>query len=96
VNVVVQVLSPRAARRHLVGRLQAAGRITSERVAAAFNTVPRHKFVPAGTSVQDEYADDVVITQRGSDGKTSSSVSAPWLRALPIDVSFGPVRIFER
>lgn len=95
-NDVVQVLSPQAARRHLVERLQAARRITSERVAAAFNTVPRHKFVPAGTSVQDAYADGVVITQRGSDGKTSSSMSAPWLQALPIDVNFGPVRIFQR
>ena len=84
-NDVVQVLSPQAARRHLVEGLQAAGRITSERVAAAFNAVPRHKFVPADTSVQDAYADDVVITQRGPDGKTSSSISAPWLQAYMLE-----------
>jgi len=29
--------------------------------------------------VQAAYADDVVITKKGADGKATSSVSAPWL-----------------
>lgn len=52
---------------------------------AAFAAVPRHQFAPAGTSLVAAYADDTVITQRGPDGRTSSSISAPWLQAYMLE-----------
>lgn len=76
---VVEELTPHTARQHLVEGLTAKGFITRPEVAAAFLAVPRHEFVPAGTSLQAAYADDVVITKKSADGRATSSVSAPWL-----------------
>lgn len=64
----------------LVERLKTQGQIRTPGVAAAFWRVPREAFVPAGTSLEDAYRDDVVVTKRRpEDGRASSSVSAPWL-----------------
>jgi protein-L-isoaspartate(D-aspartate) O-methyltransferase len=76
---VAEDLTPHAARQHLVERLTVKGVITRPEVAAAFRTVPRHVFAPAGTDLQTSYADDVMITKKGADGRATSSVSAPWL-----------------
>ncbi|MEV6813179.1 methyltransferase, FxLD system [Micromonospora sp. NPDC051296] len=70
------------ARARLVDRLLADGGITSPSVEAAFRRVPRHLFAPDGVSVDAAYADDVVITKRGPDGRATSSISAPWLQAV--------------
>ncbi|WP_419707973.1 class I SAM-dependent methyltransferase [Promicromonospora sp. NFX87] len=49
---------------------------------AAMLAVPRHAFCPPGTTLEEAYADDVVRTRRNeTTGKTTSSVSAPWLQA---------------
>jgi protein-L-isoaspartate(D-aspartate) O-methyltransferase len=67
-------------RAQLVERLTTRGHIRSPQVAAAFWTVPRDAFVPAGTGLEDAYRDDAVITKRRpDDGRATSSVSAPWL-----------------
>ncbi|MEU4819904.1 methyltransferase, FxLD system [Micromonospora aurantiaca] len=70
-----------SARARLVDTLLADGAITSPAVEAAFRRVPRHLFTPSGVSVEAAYADDVVVTRRGPDGKATSSISAPWLQA---------------
>lgn len=69
------------ARARLVDQLLTDGRITSPAVEAAFRRVPRHLFAPDGVSIDAAYADDVVITKRGPDGRAMSSISAPWLQA---------------
>ncbi|MCM4081870.1 methyltransferase, FxLD system [Paractinoplanes hotanensis] len=84
---VVHELTPDDARGRLVDLLTARGWITQPQVAAAFATVPRHVFAPKGTSVDEAYADDVVVTRRGPDGKTTSSISAPWLQAYMIEAA---------
>lgn len=76
---VVQELTPEIARRQLVDALTGRGWITRPATAVAFAAVPRHLFTPAGTSLEAAYADAVVVTKRGADGKTTSSISAPWL-----------------
>jgi hypothetical protein len=70
--------SPEATRRQLVDRLSGRGWITRRQVAAAFAAVPRHLFAPAGTTIEAAYADDTVVPKRGPDGRTTSSISAPW------------------
>ncbi|MFD5315926.1 methyltransferase, FxLD system [Streptomyces sp. NPDC127098] len=68
----------------LVEELRGSGQIVSERVAAAFLAVPRHRFLP-GVGLQDAYRNDSVFTKRGADGKPVSSVSAPWLVATMLE-----------
>ncbi|WP_454859591.1 hypothetical protein [Promicromonospora soli] len=43
--------------------------------------VPRHKFCPPGTSLEAAYANEVVRTRTDQTGRTTSSISAPWLQA---------------
>ncbi|MGK5681814.1 methyltransferase, FxLD system [Actinoplanes sp. URMC 104] len=80
-------LTPDLARRRLVDRLTARGRITDPAVAAAFLTVPRHEFAPAGTDLSAAYADDVVVTRTDARGRASSSISAPWLQAYMLETA---------
>lgn len=68
----------------LVKELQHSGRIVSREVAAAFEAVPRHLFVP-GIPLTDAYRDDAVFTKRDEDGTPLSSVSAPWLVATMLE-----------
>ncbi|TDD26048.1 methyltransferase, FxLD system [Kribbella turkmenica] len=63
--------------RHLV----AEGSIRDQRVAAAFETVPRHLFVPQAP-LDRAYADDVVLMKRNDAGIAVSSVSQPSIVAL--------------
>jgi protein-L-isoaspartate(D-aspartate) O-methyltransferase len=66
-------------RTQLVERLIARSWIRTPAVEAAFRTVSREAFVPAGTSLGDAYRDSTVITKRQpGGGKAVSSVSAPW------------------
>ncbi len=60
----------------MIQALRSKGRIRTERVAQAFEAVPRHLFVP-GTALEEAYRDDVVFTKRDADGTAVSSVSAP-------------------
>jgi protein-L-isoaspartate(D-aspartate) O-methyltransferase len=65
----------------LVQQLVAAGTIRDERVAAAFEAVPRHVFVP-GAPLDIAYADDVVPMKQNQAGVVTSSVSQPSIVAL--------------
>jgi hypothetical protein len=78
-DIVVDSTAPETLRAQLVDRLRTHGWITDPVVAAAFARVPRHLFTPPGTSLSAAYADDTVATKRGPDGRTLSSISAPWL-----------------
>ena len=69
----------------MTDQLVADGWIVSPTVEAAFRTVPRHLFVPAGTSLEDAYGTKVMpITKRDKHGVHLSSVSAPWVQARMI------------
>lgn len=73
-------------REALVARLRTDGMIRSAPVAAAFGTVPRHAFVPAGTPLEEAYdADCAPPTKRDENGLVISSVSAPFLQAQMIE-----------
>ena len=70
----------------LVDTLVASGMITSSRVEAAFRTVPRHRFVPAGTPLEVVYdVDRSVITKTDENGAHLSSVSATYIQARMIE-----------
>lgn len=71
-------------RDRLVGALVAAGRIRSERVAAAFRAVPRHRFLP-GVDPAIAYADDAVPTRWSADGRPTSSSSQPAVVAAMLE-----------
>jgi protein-L-isoaspartate(D-aspartate) O-methyltransferase len=59
--------------------------ITSPVVEAAFRVVPRHEFVPGGTSLEVAYAPDLAPVAKSDDnGAHLSSVSAAWLQARMI------------
>ncbi len=68
----------------LADELVARGKISDPLVEAAFRTVPRHAFAPAGTTLEDAYADDVIRTRFDAGGACLSSVSAPGLQAVMI------------
>ncbi|RKN32327.1 methyltransferase, FxLD system [Micromonospora musae] len=78
----LDTISDDEARARLVDQLLADGRITSPAVERAFRRVPRHLFAPDDVSIDATYADDVIITKRGPDGRATSSISAPWLQAM--------------
>ncbi|MFF1820007.1 methyltransferase domain-containing protein [Kribbella sp. NPDC058245] len=71
-------------RARLTRRLVAEGTIRSERVAAAFQAVPRHLFVPR-VPLRVAYADDVVPMKRDADGMVISSVSQPSIVAVMLE-----------
>lgn len=75
--------SPEELRAAMVDRI-VTGRPTSPRVEEAMRTVPRHAFVPAAP-VAEAYANQAVITKRGSDGASLSCASVPTLVALMLD-----------
>lgn len=69
----------------MTDRLIADGWITSPEVEAAFRVVPRHEFVPHGTTLENAYGANVApITKADENGAHLSSVSAPWLQARMI------------
>ncbi|GAB2610562.1 methyltransferase, FxLD system [Kribbella endophytica] len=70
-----------ALRAGLVVGLRQQGALSDERVAAAFEAVPRHVFVP-DVPVETAYADDVVLMKQNAAGVAISSVSQPSIVAL--------------
>ncbi|WP_198351852.1 methyltransferase, FxLD system [Streptomyces typhae] len=60
----------------LVDYLRGRGTFSTPAVEAAFNTVPRHLFLP-GTDLVTAYAPQVVVTKRAEDGSALSSASHP-------------------
>ncbi|GAA1630712.1 methyltransferase, FxLD system [Actinoplanes couchii] len=81
----VEERSPDQLRTALAARLRAKGWIRTAAVQEAILAVPRHLFVPGTVTVAEAYADSVVATKRGPDGKAVSSVSAPWLQAYMLE-----------
>ncbi|MDT3398554.1 methyltransferase, FxLD system [Streptomyces sp. B1866] len=73
--------SPEDLRARLLDLLTAEGTLTSDRVETAMREVPRHEFVPAA-SLEEAYADQAVITKRGSDGAALSCASMPSVVAM--------------
>ncbi|RKN10456.1 methyltransferase, FxLD system [Streptomyces radicis] len=77
-------------RKKLIDELRERGDIGTDKLAAAFAAVPRHRFAPRA-SVEEAYADDAVITKRNERGHPISSVSAPWVQARMLELSgLGP------
>jgi protein-L-isoaspartate(D-aspartate) O-methyltransferase len=73
-------------RRTLVAKLVAEKTITSPSVEQAFQTVPRHLFVPEGTPLDVAYDDaNSVAIKRDDDGVIISSTSAPFIQARMIE-----------
>lgn len=75
---------PEVLRAHMVDHIVKAGRTRSARVEEALRTVPRHEFVPAAT-IEEAYANQAVITKRGSDGAALSRASVPTVVATMLD-----------
>ncbi|ANY10142.1 hypothetical protein AFB00_17400 [Pseudonocardia sp. HH130630-07] len=70
----------------MVDNLARDGWLDTPAVRRAVEVVPRHLFMPAGTSLELAYSDrDAVVTKRDETGRSMSSVSAPWLQAAMID-----------
>jgi protein-L-isoaspartate(D-aspartate) O-methyltransferase len=64
-----------SARRELIDQLSSRGVLRSQRVRAAFDAIPRHRFVPAA-SLADAYRDKGVRVYR-ADGSVATTASQP-------------------
>ncbi|MGH3251397.1 MAG: methyltransferase, FxLD system [Trebonia sp.] len=64
----------------LADHVKSFGTFQTPQVEAAFRTVPRHLFLP-GTSLDDAYSRNPVVTRRAPDGTPLSSASSPKLVA---------------
>jgi protein-L-isoaspartate(D-aspartate) O-methyltransferase len=84
-NSAVARPSPEQLRADLAARLSQDGWIRTSVVGAAFRAVPRHLFVPDTVTMADAYADTTVAAKRDPNGKTTSSVSAPWVQAYMLE-----------
>lgn len=71
-------------RTRLTEELVADGTITSQGVEAAFRAVPRHLFAP-GVTLEEAYAQDIVVIKKDEHGTTISSVSAPRIQAMMLE-----------
>lgn len=69
----------------LVDELRADGRLRSPAVENALRAVPRHAFAPAGTTLEDAYADRVIVLADGEDGQPSSTISQPTMVACMLE-----------
>jgi protein-L-isoaspartate(D-aspartate) O-methyltransferase len=69
-------------RQALVDKLAERGVLADPRVKAAFLAVPRHRFLPPDTPLDQAYADDVVAVKRDPDGTVLSSSSQPTMMAM--------------
>lgn len=91
----------RTLRHALVEEMQAGRRRRAlgapPQIEHALRTVPRHLFCPPGTPLDEAYSDDVVRTRFDENGRTKSSVSAPWLQARMLrQAQLGPgMRVLE-
>ena len=72
-------------RQALVDRLQRAGRLRDDRVAAAFGAVPREAFLP-GSVLADVYRDQTIVTHDPVSGAATSSSSQPTIMAVMLEM----------
>lgn len=93
-EIIVTIDQARAAelRDKLADELVSTGCLRSAPVEAAFRTVPRHAFVPAGTPLEVTYqVDNAVVTKRDEHGAAVSSVSAAYIQVAMIEqAGLGP------
>lgn len=75
----------RARRQRLVSALRANGTLHSATVIAAISAVPRIRFVPAGTTAEDAYADQALVLTTDPGGKPTSTISQPSMVALMLE-----------
>jgi protein-L-isoaspartate(D-aspartate) O-methyltransferase len=68
----------------LADHIKSFGTFKTAPVEAAFRTVPRHLFLP-GTSLDDAYSRNPVVTRRAPDGTSLSSASSPKLVATMLE-----------
>lgn len=68
----------------LLDQLVANGTVSSRAIEEALRTTPRHLFVPRA-SLEQAYADDVVITKHGADGAPISAASQPTVVATMLE-----------
>ncbi|WP_285487537.1 methyltransferase, FxLD system [Amycolatopsis taiwanensis] len=76
--------SSAALRKELVRRLRDGVGMVDERVLGAFETVPRHLFLPE-IAAETAYQDEAIVTKRDVDGQAISSSSQPAMMALMLD-----------
>lgn len=76
--------SDAALREALVSQLRRSGAVRTESVAAAFRTVPRHRFVP-GMPIGQAYADHAVAIKTLND-EVVSSISQPGMIAQMLEL----------
>lgn len=73
-----------ALRAQLVEQLSVAGWVRTQAVADAFESVPRHAFLP-GVDPAEAYADQAVVTRTAPDGRPLSSSSQPAVMAAMLE-----------
>jgi methyltransferase of FxLD system len=76
-------------RRSLVAELRAKGVVSSERVAAAFLSVPRERFLPdvlAREGLKAVYRDEAIVTKKDARGLPLSSSSQPAIMAKMLEL----------
>jgi protein-L-isoaspartate(D-aspartate) O-methyltransferase len=76
---------PSVLRGKLVDTLMASGFVRSDRVADALRAVPRHRFIPEATP-HVAYDDSAYVTKRNEIGMAVSSVSAPHVIAVMLEL----------
>jgi len=74
-----------ALRSALVRELRSNGVVRSAAVEAAFAAVPRERFTPPGTSLEETYADRALVLTRDADGQPTSTISQPSMVALMLE-----------
>lgn len=78
-------VSDRVRQQRLVSALRANGTLWSASVIATLSAVPRSRFVPAGTSPEDAYADHALVLTSDPAGRPTSTISQPSMVALMLE-----------
>lgn len=69
----------------LVRRLRSTGALRSSAVEAALTSVPRERFTPPGTPLEESYADRALVLTRDAAGAPTSTISQPSMVALMLE-----------
>lgn len=82
-NATATTTSPESLRDAMITKIKDAGYVLDPDVEGALRSVERHLFVPAA-SLEDAYANDIVVTKHGVDGQVLSCLSQPSIVALQL------------
>ncbi|GAA1582941.1 methyltransferase, FxLD system [Actinoplanes couchii] len=83
--MTVQLDEAATLRQAMVAALRKEGLITSERVAAAMNAVPRHAFAPDEPLEKVYRTDTTLVPKLDADGRQTSVVSASHIQAAELE-----------